>query len=383
MSSKRTTKEFIDLCNKVHHSFYDYSKINYIKAHTKICIICPKHGEFLQDANSHLRGCGCPKCAHEHLSIINAKTLDEFIKDATNIHGDYYDYSNVHYVNSCTKVKIVCPIHGEFLQTPSDHLSGCKCPKCSNTYSGQDWFIEKCNIIHNNFYNYSRTNYINNRTEIIIICPKHGEFMQLPSNHIKGEGCPKCKQEKLSKPKFSNTEIINRFIKVHGNRYDYTKVDYKGVDTLVTIKCLKHGEFLQTPYKHLIGQGCPKCKLKGQSILFELLREKFPEAQWEWEWTADWLGRQRIDIYSVNYKIAIEYDGLQHQIPIKHFGGILGFNNRLKLDQLKELKCRKQNVHLIRINYNYNNNDLVNLFCKIETLLKNTDDRSGLIKSIK
>ena len=126
MPKKKTKEEFIAKAKLVHGDKYDYSKVEYVGALTKVCIICPKHGEFCQEANSHLRGQGCPKCKYEKQTC----TTDEFIAKAKKIHGDKYDYSKVEYVNDRTKVCIICPKHGEFWQTPNHHLSGCGCPKC-------------------------------------------------------------------------------------------------------------------------------------------------------------------------------------------------------------------------------------------------------------
>ena len=122
-------KEFIDAARKVHGDKYDYSKVEYKNQHTKVCIICPEHGEFWQQAQSHLRGNGCPKCSQRH-----HYTTEEWIKEARKIHGDKYDYSKVEYINKSTKVCIICPEHGEFWQTPEKHVNGSQgCPKCDSS----------------------------------------------------------------------------------------------------------------------------------------------------------------------------------------------------------------------------------------------------------
>lgn len=125
-------------------------------------------------------------------------TFEEFIQKAKAIHGDKYDYSKVEYVNTITKVSIVCPVHGEFLQSPKKHLYGQGCSKChhislANRFSlGQDEFIKRANLIHNNFYDYNEVDYINVHTHVKIICPSHGMFKQAPASHLKGHGCPVC-----------------------------------------------------------------------------------------------------------------------------------------------------------------------------------------------
>ncbi|MBR6516657.1 MAG: hypothetical protein IKT40_07340 [Bacilli bacterium] len=130
---RKTTEEFIKEARLRHGDKYDYSKVNYINTHTKICIICPIHGEFYQIPKLHISGSKCPKCSYIERGDKCRKTFEEFIKDAKLIHGDKYDYSKVEYINAKTKVCIVCPKHGEFLQTPNDHLIGKGCPICNES----------------------------------------------------------------------------------------------------------------------------------------------------------------------------------------------------------------------------------------------------------
>ena len=121
---------------KIHGDKYDYSKVEYIDSHTKVCIICPEHGEFWQIPNSHLRGSGCPICGQINRTKTKTLPLNEFIIKAFLVHGDKYDYSKVEYVNAKTKVCIMCPKHGEFWQKPNDHISlSHGCPKCGHQMS--------------------------------------------------------------------------------------------------------------------------------------------------------------------------------------------------------------------------------------------------------
>ena len=121
-------------------------------------------------------------------------------------------------------------------------------------------FIEKARKVHGDKYDYSKVDYINNRTPVIIICPKHGEFKQIPKTHLKGHGCRKCTLEWLSKRYISNKdEFIKKARKVHGDKYDYSKVEYNGDKKEVCIICPEHGEFWQTPNSHLRGHGCYEC----------------------------------------------------------------------------------------------------------------------------
>lgn len=146
--------------------------------------------------------------------------------------------------------------------TPDNHVnSRQKCPKCvGHTVITTELFIKRARKIHGDKYDYSKVEYINNYTNVIIICPKHGEFKQLPINHLKGEGCYECGRESTANSKrVSVEESIRKSKLIHGNFYDYSKVTYNKVTDRVTIICPIHGEFEQTMNNHLIGNGCPKC----------------------------------------------------------------------------------------------------------------------------
>lgn len=127
------TEGFIIKARKIHGDKYDYSKVKYENSKTKVCIICPKHGEFWQTPNNHLTGFQCKLCGREQATIKNSSTTDQFIEKARLVHGNKYDYSKVNYVNNKTKVNIICPIHGEFKITPDSHLSQkAGCILCGN-----------------------------------------------------------------------------------------------------------------------------------------------------------------------------------------------------------------------------------------------------------
>ena len=192
---RKTTEQFIEKANKIHNNKYDYSKANYINAKTKVCIICPVHGEFWQTPDHHLnKKAGCSECAKLSRAKKQTKTIEQFIKDADLVHNNKYDYSLVDYKNSDTKIKIICPIHGVFEQAPNSHLSGCGCPECKGGVKlTTEQFIEKAKTIHGDKYDYDLTKYINAKNNVKIICPKHGLFEQNAHNHLMGQGCPKCK----------------------------------------------------------------------------------------------------------------------------------------------------------------------------------------------
>ena len=295
---------FLKKANERHNHKYDYSKAKYIDKETPICIVCPIHGEFWQTPVNHLRTYGCQKCSLEKRVKIRTMTQDQFIEKARKIHGDKYDYSKVEYKGSQEKVRIICPIHGEFEQVANYHLSGNGCPKCGRIKANRNEslniqeFIRRAREVHGNKYDYSKVEYVNNRTKVCIICPIHGEFWQTPNSHLRGRGCPKCGiQERIKIFKSNNEEFIEKARKIHGDKYDYSKVNYINNHTKVCIICPEHGEFHMKPNTHLNGQGCPKCgKIQSGDKMRKSTDEFIIEAQK--------IHRDKYDYSKVEYKNA-------------------------------------------------------------------------------
>jgi len=129
---------------------------------------------------------------------MKAKTKEQFIKESVEKHGDKYDYNKATYVTAKTKTTITCKIHGDFLQTPGDHIRGCGCPKCgklrahSSNRASLEEFVEKAKKVHQDTYTYKDAEYVNCKTPITITCEHHGNFKQIPTHHTNGHGCPRC-----------------------------------------------------------------------------------------------------------------------------------------------------------------------------------------------
>ena len=137
MPKKVTLERFIELSNIVHNNKYDYKLVKvFDKVKDKVEIICPIHGTFLQDVYSHKKGHGCPDCGNKTTGIKKTHNNKKFIEDSIKVHGDLYDYSKVEYKNNTTKVIITCKIHGDFLQTPDKHKQNRGCPECANEKKG-------------------------------------------------------------------------------------------------------------------------------------------------------------------------------------------------------------------------------------------------------
>jgi hypothetical protein len=281
-SIKSNTIEFIEKSTKIHEDKYDYSKVNYIDAHTKIIITCKIHGDFEQTPSSHLNGNGCNKCGVIIRSNKARKTLEEFIENAMLIHEDKYDYSKVDYESCDTKIIIICKIHGYFEQTPHNHLVGQGCPKCGIILAANknrktlEEFIEKSIVVHGDKYDYSNVEYKCSNEKVIIICKIHGKFEKIPHSHLMGQGCTNCSCiNSAEKRKTTLEEFIDRSNIKHNNIYDYSKSIYINGATKIKIICKIHGDFEQVPDSHLAGNGCKKCYYETISQRFLQTKEEF------------------------------------------------------------------------------------------------------------
>ena len=272
---RKTLEEFIENAMLVHGDRYDYSKVEYKVSNENVTIICKIHGDFEQSPNNHCsQKQGCPKCGMITAGNKNRKSLEEFIENARLIHGDRYDYSKVEYNVSNENVTIICKIHGDFFQSPGNHINlKHGCPKCGiinnakNKTSNIDEFIKKSRLVHGDKYDYSKVEYKYSRISVIIVCKIHGDFEQIPNRHLTGSGCIECSRINSANKRTSNTdEFIKKSRVVHGDKYDYSKAEYKYSKENVKIICKIHGEFEQTPIAHYNScRGCPKCSNNGYS----------------------------------------------------------------------------------------------------------------------
>ncbi len=277
----KTLEQFIIDAKEIHGGKYDYSKVVYIRNSENIEIICITHGLFQQTPSAHISGSGCAKCANKLASQKLTKTLDQFIIDAKEVHGNKYNYDEGKYEGAHIKLKIKCQKHGIFDQTPSSHLSGCGCSKCANEESSTnqrkslEQFILDAKKIHEDLYNYDNVVYITCNDEVEIICKKHDKFQQIPSVHLSGSGCNKCSiEERANNKRKSLKQFIIEARNLHGDKYDYNSVIYKNNNTDIEIVCNNHGIFYQTPSGHLL-YGCSKCGNESASFLKTKTLEQF------------------------------------------------------------------------------------------------------------
>lgn len=323
------------------------------------------------------------------------KRKENFINKSKEIHGDKYDYSKVDYINNHTKVEIICPIHGSFWQTPNSHTGkpiseGCR--KCGiyrrieASKKTTEEFISLSRKIHGDWYDYSKSVYTGCYDPVCIICPEHGEFWQSPLVHCKGCGCYECGLKKISEFKSLGLyKFIERSKEIHGDRYNYSKVEYKGIYEPVCIICPTHGEFWQKPCDHLGGHsGCKICNdSSGESFIRTWLTNRNIQFKSKVTIKNKIKGRNtnlvNIDFQFILDEIEywIEFNGEQHYFEKLFFHNTHDdFLKQQKRDQNIREYCKDNSIILLEIPYTFNT------YQKIDELLSNVLIRKININSL-
>lgn len=291
----QTGLRFIERAREIHGDRYDYSKVEYDGAFKNVTIICPKHGEFKQRPGHHLDGRGCPECAKEIIKEKNELRAtcgltykEAFITRARQKFGDRFDYSKVKYKDINEPICIICKEHGEFWQTPREHLKGATCPKCSKFHGGftLESFITKAREVHGDRYDYNKVKCKNAVSKVEIICREHGPFRQVAGQHLAGAGCPVCGYS-------------------HGERKMSKWLVEHNIDFVP-----------QQSFPDLVGvHGCPL----------------------------------RFDFYLSKYKLCIEVDGPQHYEWIPGMMTKETFLDLQEHDRRKAVYCAAHGLQLLRI----------------------------------
>jgi len=273
----RSNTDFIDDARSIWGYKYDYSLVDYKGSHIEVLI---KYDDVIyrQKPVLHLLGYNCER------DII--KNQEDFLRKCYDKHGDKYDYSLVEYTGSQNKVKII--FEGKIYEQKAGahiHSSGLVEKVILKKTTKQ--FIKESNEIHNFRYDYSKVNYVNNQTKVIITCSIHGDFEQVSSSHLSGAGCPHCMESKGERK-------ISKFL-------DQKNIEY----------------VRQKKFDDCIG-----------------LRYKLP-----------------FDFYLPKYRVAIEFDGKQHFEPMEYFGGLESYNRLKVNDKIKNDYCEDNFIELIRIRY--------------------------------
>lgn len=224
VARKITTEQFVARAREVHGDRYDYSLVKYTKAHDPVTIICSEHGEFVQKAYSHLNGRGCPTCGRKIVEQSRSPLQAEFLSRVLEKYGNRFGMAKAVYQSSHGPITVSCPVHGEFTTTPNRFLhpkNKYGCGQCGNEASGAF----------------------------------HAE-------------------DKLK----TTEQFIEEAKAVHGDWYDYSKVEYVGAFCNVTIGCPVHGEFRQEDRVHLMGSGCTPCVLLSKSKSMSLPKEELTDS---------------------------------------------------------------------------------------------------------
>jgi very-short-patch-repair endonuclease len=285
-----------------------------------------------------------------------------FVNKSNMVHSNTYNYIKTVWVSNKSKVIITCLIHGDFIQSPNNHLSGFKCIKCSIEQRSEkrrsNDFIKKSKSKFGDKFDYERVIYINNSTNVNIECNEHGLIQIIPTVHLKSNtGCSKCSVETTKeKQKLNIDDILGRFYEKHGDRYNYSNINYINYNSKIEIICNEHGSFYQSPKRHLNGSGCPRCIMSiGECEILNILKKNSIKFETQFKFDDCFLKKPlRFDFYLPESNILIEYDGIQHFKPLLIFGGEKSFNLQLEKDKIKNEYCKYKNIILIRIKYDDN-----------------------------
>jgi hypothetical protein len=276
---KDNLSTFITKAKTTHGDKYKYHLVEYTNSLTKVKIECDKGHVFEQTPNHHISGNGCVKC------IGRGRTLDDFkLMSREKFGNEAFDYSKAIFINMGTQVTLICKKGHEFKTVPGIHLrkdsrGGCiECFKQSLSnllaYTSKIW-IDLASVKHNNFYNYDNVEYVSSQKNIIIVCPKHGEFEQLPVSHLGGAGCKACGIDKIIASKlYTKNEFLKMFEECatkHLNKYIYSDVCRKDGYLFIEMTCEKHGTFCQRYDHHKRGHGCFKCVVRYSKQQLEWL----------------------------------------------------------------------------------------------------------------
>lgn len=360
MGKRLTTEEFVKKARLIHGDQYDYSESVYIGKADKVKVTCRKckKSKFIAPANHYICGCKCDSRERARLKI--RKTTDYFVKKARKKHGDNFDYSEVNYIDSDTKVIITHKKCGnKLLIRPHNFLksdSGCRFCSLKAATKTTEQFIKEAKKIHKDKFDYSETEYINNATKLKIKCKKcKKSYLIFPSNHVFGYKCPFC-------VKMKKEDFVKKAKRIHGNKYDYTDSVFNGTKKSITIFCKK----CQLPFTlrasgHITSNmgGCQRCigSTKEKTISDWLARNKIKfrkEKTFKSCINPRSKNRLRFDFF-ISPNVVVEYHGRQHFQFVKFFfKDEFEFKDLKKRDEIKKSWAKSNNYQYHMIRYDEN-----------------------------
>ena len=265
--SKRVAslEDFIERSREVHGNKYSYEKTKYFGATKKLIVTCPKHGDFeVTPIGHHYKKRGCEDCRTEERQ---EKNKQHFIERAIEIHGSKYDYSRIaDYRNYDTKVEIECSKHGVFMQTPTNHIGGLGCRRCSlekygvKTRLTLNQFLERARLKHGTKFDYSKVVFSDAKggikfQRIIIICPTHGEFEDTAAYHLGDSGCRKCGIENAAKNVGRDSWICNQWL----NELNVSQREVRLEEVAYIVDGLDSTKRIAYEFYGCFWHGCLKC----------------------------------------------------------------------------------------------------------------------------
>lgn len=323
MANKKIQEDILKEFHDVHNDEYDYSKFVYVNMKTQGIITCRLHGDFQQTPDSHKRGSGCPDCAIIKSANAKKKGTEYYYNKFIEVHGDRYEYPDLHIETNSDIINIKCKEHGIFPQMVSNHLAGKGCDKCAREKNGlsrrkgKESILEDFHNAHGDSYGYENLTENNLVTDVInIFCKKHQEyFPQSIVSHSKGHGCPKCGMDRSNDFKWDTKDsFVEKAMEIHFDvkyKLTYDKFTYVDSKTEGVVTCEKHGDFKVKPNSHLSAkQGCPKCTpkntSKAETEVYTFISEYIKAEQSN----KSILKKRELDIYIPSLKLAIEFNGL-------------------------------------------------------------------------
>lgn len=360
-----TTKKFIEMGKKIHGDKFDYSEVEYVNNKTKVKLTCDRGHKIEMSYQSHIdKKAGCGICAKEKIGLdFRTKAKESFIQKSIEKHGNKYNYEKVNYVDSHTKIIIICDNGHEFEQQPTRHLAGQGCKFCNqialkegkpitnvevdritNKWT-KEKFIERAREIHNDEYDYSLVNFISYKKKVTIKCRKGHIFDQKVSSHLTGKKCKQC-----SVNNYTNEEFIEKSKEIFGNIFDYSKCKYEGAKTKVILICNKNKhEFEVEPSHHYDNLGCPLCYNTTEGKMEKELRKIYSEdlkIQFKIKKNKE-IKTYPFDFIIKKHKVIVELDGRQHFENVDFFKQDV--KDRQLTDFTKMYWAEKEGYTIIRI----------------------------------
>lgn len=311
---------FISRATSRHGSRYDYSLVSIDDGvDSRVSIVCKIHGVFVMIAKSHYTGQGCPECGKlQKAKSKIAFAAKKFLSEARSVHGDTYCYDKFKYVRNDIEGVIGCPIHGDFLQTPTLHLSGRGCQKCGRVATARGVSLDmaevKNRVMPGYVYQDIEKHLAEKSTKIPCVCSRHGATFTSYRAIINGSRpCRKCAFEATADSRRNSFEKVSRVLSyIKGVEFPFLKSEYGNSHSLITGRCTEdrsHPDFRATYLDIAQGKsGCKSCSSKAskeEKRLFEFVKSIFPDAVPNVS-----IGPMIADIVCESLKIVIEYNGV-------------------------------------------------------------------------